>query len=326
MNDNNCTICFRINEKQGLLDCGHFFCYDCIYEWFKKNKNCPMCRKTSSNIYPCANALHIRTSILDCLAFLKYELIPINISSSNNVNRCFYCKTYYGYLHNCISTTTKKITKEFFCSHCSNRLSYNPINNKIKGDVEFFLNQIQNLNYKITGYTSKVTVSQNNTIIESYDINTIGKPNFIPSNYDLIEMFYRKTNDDLKLALNTIFQNWDVEKGHYINEYDAERLHNIFTSSIPDVYNCGDLMDFFAKKVGTFLIRWDKCTDFQNIYLKGMIHDGFGSQYLDIKPNIELLIRFLYCLRRNIFKYLKWGYNTDHMLNSDFINIIKGSL
>lgn len=44
---NLCTICLDNFESKilGLLeDCCHVFCLVCIKEWYKYNKNCPLCR------------------------------------------------------------------------------------------------------------------------------------------------------------------------------------------------------------------------------------------------------------------------------------------
>lgn len=47
-----CIICCEENIKKAImLDCKHYFCYDCHVEWFivKKAKVCPMCRTASVN-------------------------------------------------------------------------------------------------------------------------------------------------------------------------------------------------------------------------------------------------------------------------------------
>ncbi|KAH9396970.1 RING finger and transmembrane domain-containing protein 2 [Tyrophagus putrescentiae] len=44
-----CCICFApFNGIYGQLsDCTHVFCAKCITDWFKKERNCPVCRKSS---------------------------------------------------------------------------------------------------------------------------------------------------------------------------------------------------------------------------------------------------------------------------------------
>jgi hypothetical protein len=44
----DCSICldnFEDNDKTVVLDCNHRFHRDCILNWFKKELNCPLCRK-----------------------------------------------------------------------------------------------------------------------------------------------------------------------------------------------------------------------------------------------------------------------------------------
>lgn len=38
-----CPICTIECEKIGETKCGHKFCYECIEEWLKDNKKCPVC-------------------------------------------------------------------------------------------------------------------------------------------------------------------------------------------------------------------------------------------------------------------------------------------
>lgn len=41
---NTCAICIDdVSEAPGL-ECGHLFHKDCLAEWFKKSRTCPVCR------------------------------------------------------------------------------------------------------------------------------------------------------------------------------------------------------------------------------------------------------------------------------------------
>jgi len=43
-----CSICledFKINDKYIEFECKHIYHKECIKEWFKKQQNCPNCRK-----------------------------------------------------------------------------------------------------------------------------------------------------------------------------------------------------------------------------------------------------------------------------------------
>ena len=39
-----CGICCGIFCKPVVTPCGHTFCKDCVMEWFKSKKSCPVCR------------------------------------------------------------------------------------------------------------------------------------------------------------------------------------------------------------------------------------------------------------------------------------------
>jgi len=47
-NNNECIICLESmikGERVKILGCGHMYHYDCIMEWFKRKKECPLCSK-----------------------------------------------------------------------------------------------------------------------------------------------------------------------------------------------------------------------------------------------------------------------------------------
>jgi hypothetical protein len=42
-----CSIClygYKEGESLVKLNCSHIYHKDCLFDWFKKNRNCPMCR------------------------------------------------------------------------------------------------------------------------------------------------------------------------------------------------------------------------------------------------------------------------------------------
>ena len=40
-----CVICHDLIASSAcIIPCGDTFCFDCLYEWYKHNKNCPICR------------------------------------------------------------------------------------------------------------------------------------------------------------------------------------------------------------------------------------------------------------------------------------------
>ncbi|KAK5779321.1 hypothetical protein RI543_003211 [Arxiozyma heterogenica] len=40
----NCAICLSMIHDGSIIKCGHFFCYDCIHNWLKNKKSCPICK------------------------------------------------------------------------------------------------------------------------------------------------------------------------------------------------------------------------------------------------------------------------------------------
>ncbi len=43
----DCSICLEnLQDPVTLVVCDHYFCFDCIKEWFKMNYSCPMCKST----------------------------------------------------------------------------------------------------------------------------------------------------------------------------------------------------------------------------------------------------------------------------------------
>lgn len=43
--EDNCRVCLQTFEKvQIKLNCGHLYCFKCIFKWLEENYNCPLCR------------------------------------------------------------------------------------------------------------------------------------------------------------------------------------------------------------------------------------------------------------------------------------------
>ena len=44
--ESKCGVCWEIlGERKVVTTCGHKYCSDCFFTWFKSNANCPLCRK-----------------------------------------------------------------------------------------------------------------------------------------------------------------------------------------------------------------------------------------------------------------------------------------
>lgn len=41
---NECTVCCDVFEDPVTLTCGHVFCEKCVWEWFQRSRQCPLCR------------------------------------------------------------------------------------------------------------------------------------------------------------------------------------------------------------------------------------------------------------------------------------------
>ena len=52
-----CSICSEVYAFSVTITCGHTFCHECIEEWKKKKKNCPICRASITN--------QLHTKVLD---------------------------------------------------------------------------------------------------------------------------------------------------------------------------------------------------------------------------------------------------------------------
>mmetsp|Transcript_55323 Transcript_55323/g.130603 ORF Transcript_55323/g.130603 Transcript_55323/m.130603 type:complete len:115 (+) Transcript_55323:74-418(+) len=42
--DLDCSICLDLMHNAHVLDCGHTFCEDCIVDWMRRQRTCPVCR------------------------------------------------------------------------------------------------------------------------------------------------------------------------------------------------------------------------------------------------------------------------------------------
>lgn len=63
-----CTICSEYMCTPVSCECGHSFCYNCVYSWFENKLNCPTCR-TQIESKPILNVhlKHIGNSIIELL-------------------------------------------------------------------------------------------------------------------------------------------------------------------------------------------------------------------------------------------------------------------
>ena len=88
---NTCSICtrdFYYNELSNhdivKLECGHFYCYECISRWYLKNDRCPYCRKDIKSDYLTIENCLLMKEELQNFEFYRYIrlLFPIYIIHS----------------------------------------------------------------------------------------------------------------------------------------------------------------------------------------------------------------------------------------------------
>jgi hypothetical protein len=73
-----CIICVESCYKENMiiLDCNHYFCYNCISTWLQQNNLCPLCRKTQQIHYDIKNT------------YKKMEKTPLLNTNNENLRCC----------------------------------------------------------------------------------------------------------------------------------------------------------------------------------------------------------------------------------------------
>jgi hypothetical protein len=303
-----CSICLSdICEDQGMLKCTHTFCHSCIDDWLKINNSCPICREPSKEI------IHLSSSIpdlLNCLYYLGFKYVFVsndnNISNDNekhvtieNINsrpKCFYCPSYYGVLTKCINTGSSEFEEIHLCSICTKRLVYNQDRNDITGNFDLFIEKL----------TLKYEHKE------------------LPSNYNLLDYFYKKHISVMKKSIDNLMSQWIVPE-HMMGVETADRLYDIISSCLPDPDNSNnaELFDYLAHKIGPFVFKWHEAKLLKRC-LKGLHGDIYGYSFdVNSKVNIKMYIKFLYGLQHGTFKHLKWfcDYN-DIWVNTNISKLL----
>lgn len=98
-----CLICYEIATAPLIIDCGHVLCYECLFEWYARNKEdkenrnndyhllCPLCRQPFSDLIQKSfqknfsyNTIHRRSLALDRLERESRELFSIEYNLNNS--------------------------------------------------------------------------------------------------------------------------------------------------------------------------------------------------------------------------------------------------
>ncbi|CAH8543697.1 unnamed protein product [Schistosoma turkestanicum] len=59
-----CSICHGLLVRARLLSCGHQFCRECLYYWFKVRYACPLCR---TRVHTNVSAIHVDNFLDDLI-------------------------------------------------------------------------------------------------------------------------------------------------------------------------------------------------------------------------------------------------------------------
>ncbi|VVC24143.1 Zinc finger, RING-type,Zinc finger, RING/FYVE/PHD-type,Zinc finger, RING-type, conserved site [Cinara cedri] len=51
-NEFTCSICLELLKKPSKLECDHMFCSNCLEDWLRCNRTCPMCRSSKIGFKP----------------------------------------------------------------------------------------------------------------------------------------------------------------------------------------------------------------------------------------------------------------------------------
>lgn len=288
-----CSICLsEISMQQGILTCSHTFCYPCISKWFEHENTCPECRSVQDN-----KKIEVNLLVPDTLTCLNNLGIKhLFIAKSDKITKaikCLYC-SHYGTLSQCIRTN-EKIEDISMCSLCCKELIYDTETKMITGCYELITSRLE----------KKKKVGD------------------LPSNYKLLDYFYKKSHKDMKESINLLMEKWDDQ---YMRVEDADRFYDIVSSCLPDKYNKDNRMvlDHLAHQIGPYVIRWKESRFLQKCF-KGLYGKIFGYSFdVNQSVNIDLYIKFIYGLRKGVFNHLNWYSNdyTDMQLNQQILKML----
>lgn len=142
LEDKICGICADIKENEYKLECGHSYCYDCIYDWFKikikrrpfkdfKSKLlvCPYCKKSIHKLKLLYNYDVIKGITLDPNN-LEQPIIQNNTQPLLNNNNLLICNAPLKSKKNSLCNNKGKSCYGYYCGFHKNYANTNPkINN-----------------------------------------------------------------------------------------------------------------------------------------------------------------------------------------------------
>ena len=143
-----CNICFRTIDDTCLsfLECGHYYCTDCLNINSKLSRTCPECRTSYTHYYKLNYSNKIRY-----LQNLVYNTILI-VSESNHILKLL---TSILYRSTILKSGITKTNKKYYLTNYNNYTTLD----KYSFDKIIFLDDIN-----IIEHSSKITRLENNII------------------------------------------------------------------------------------------------------------------------------------------------------------------
>lgn len=184
-----CGICLGIYYKPVVIQCGHSFCHNCIKDWVKTSKTCPLCRHelndkkrslaTDDNnsdliimhseptriVTDLLNDLLIKCDFYDngCHEEIRLESLPLHLEKCV-YNLCVVCELKLGQksVHSCIQSLKKEKRKcdERINDLLSENRVLNEEKNKMKQELDEELDEnrffAERLDYLLVNHKSLV--------------------------------------------------------------------------------------------------------------------------------------------------------------------------
>ena len=200
-----CDICLSDIRKEnlGITNCGHIFCFSCIYKSVSYNCKCPDCRKDikKDEIY-------------------LYDNIPKTNEDETKYFKEKYCSlleelgTKISYLVNFIKENERK--KIFIFSNYKENIN----------NISEILNQLKIKNYILDSKSKKIDLSRK-VLLSTYDYNYYKLDNKI-LDYDIIfnEPYYSCCKNNIVNKYSSILNTFNKNKTHHLIIKDSIEENN----------------------------------------------------------------------------------------------------
>lgn len=144
LEDKICGICADIKDKEYKLKCGHSYCYDCIYDWFKMKVKKRTFKESNSKLLVCPYCKEPirKLKLLYDYKFIKGITLPLkdntlqettiqnNSQPILNNNHLLICNAPLKSKKNSLCNNKGKSCYGYYCGFHKNYANTNPkINN-----------------------------------------------------------------------------------------------------------------------------------------------------------------------------------------------------